>query len=84
MASTTSVVIFFFSTFSWMVPIGTIHAQKVMLHGNVLYKQGQRRSRMVAGCVFFHSNLRCPLTNLTTSMPLAIFNGYNVPFDSLL
>ena len=36
-----------------MVPIGSIHAQKVMLHGNVLYKQGQRRSRMVAGCVFF-------------------------------
>ena len=84
MASATFADNFFFASLTQVVPIGAVKAYNLMLHGNVLCKQGQRRSRMVAGCVFFHSNLRCPLTILTTSMPLAISTGYSVPFDPLL
>ena len=65
-----------------MVPIGNIQAQDLMLHGNALFKQGQRRSRMVAGCVFSHSNLRCPLAMLSISMLRAICTGYSVLFDA--
>ena len=83
-ASRSCALSFFSAAYTQVVPIGTIQAYILMLHGNVLLKQGLRPCKMVDGCVFFHSNLRCPLTNLTTSMLLAIFNGYNVPFDSLL
>ena len=67
-----------------VVPIGTIQAYIVMLHGNVLLKQGLRTCEMVDGCVFFHSHLRHPPTTLTIPMPSAISVAHSSPLDSVI
>ena len=69
---------------SGVVPIGTIQAYIVMLHGNVLLKQGLRPCKTVDGCVFFHSHLRHPPTTLTIPMPSAISIAHSSPLDSVI
>ena len=64
---------------AWTTP-GAIEAYIVMLHGNVLLKQGLRMCETVDGGVFFHSNLRP--TTLTTPMPTAISIAHTSPIDS--
>ena len=83
-ASRSCALSFFSAAYTQVVPIGTIQAYILMLHGNVLLKQGLRPCKMVDGCVFFHSNLRHPPTTLTIPMPSAISIAHTSPFDSLI
>ena len=83
-ASRSCALSFFSAAYTQVVPIGTIQAYILMLHGNVLLKQGLRPCKTVDGCVFFHSNLRHPPTTLTIPMPSAISIAHTSPFDSLI
>ena len=77
-------LIFCLLAWTQVVPIGTILAYIVMLHGNVLLKQGLRTCETVDGCVFFHSNLRHPPTTLIIPMPLANSVAHSSPLDSVI
>ena len=83
-ASRSCALSFFSAAYTQVVPIGTIQAYILMLHGNVLLKQGLWTCETVDGCVFFHSHLRHPPTTLTIPMPSAISIAHTSPFDSLI
>ena len=83
-ASRSCALSFFSAAYTQVVPIGTIQAYILMLHGNVLLKQGLRPCKTVDGCVFFHSHLRHPPTTLTIPMPSAISIAHSSPLDSVI
>ena len=84
-ASRSCALSFFSAAYTQVVPIGTIQAHILMLHGNVLLKQGLRTCKTVDGCVFFNSNLRPPANRLSPYPHRRPFpRAHTCPFDSLI